>query len=107
MAVTSLTKEFLSGGSTGIELGTSATAIHTSSASAKDEVWIYASNTSDSAVTVSIVIAGYSRIILTIPAKVGMVQIMPGFIFTSSTVIQGIASAATSIYVYGWVNRIV
>lgn len=92
------------------------TTIHATgtSSSVIDEVWLYAYNSSASAVTLTIQYGGTTSvdndIKLTIPATSGLTLVVPGLILT------GTGSAANTIYAYagttnvitisGYVNRI-
>lgn len=93
------------------------TTIHstTTSSSTIDEVWLYATNTSSSPVTLTVQYGGtdatVNAIPIVIPAEVGTILVIPGFILT------GTGSASNSIYAYasttnvitisGYVNRII
>ena len=88
--------------------------IVTTNASRYDEVWLYAYNSSASAVTLTIQYGGTTAvdndIKLTIPATSGLTLAVPGLILT------GTGSAANTVYAYagttnvitisGYVNRI-
>jgi hypothetical protein len=92
------------------------TTIHATgtSSSVIDEVWLYAYNSSASAVTLTIQYGGTTAvdndIKLTIPATSGLTLVVPGLILT------GTGSAANTVYAYagttnvitisGYVNRI-
>lgn len=114
-------KQQLSGGSQGAPILVAATAstgttIHTTgtSSSAIDEVWLYAYNSSSSAVLLTIQYGGTTSplndIKITIPSQSGLTLIVPGLILT------GNGSAGASVYAYagttnvvtisGYVNRI-
>jgi len=114
-------KQQLSGGSLGAPILVAATAstgttIHATgiSATVLDEVWLYAYNSSSSAVLLTIQYGGTTSpnndIKITVPSQSGLTLIVPGLILT------GTGSAATSVYAYagttnvvtisGYVNRI-
>ena len=115
------TKQLLSGSSQGqpitvVQTASTGTTIHATgtSASTIDEVWLYATNTSSSAVVLTVQYGGtgsvQNAITLSIPAQSGLTLVVPGLILT------GTGSAATTIYAYagtasvvtisGYVNRI-
>jgi hypothetical protein len=114
-------KQQLSGGSLGAPILVAATAstgtpIHATGTSATvlDEVWLYAYNSSSSAVLLTIQYGGTTSpnndIKITVPSQSGLTLIVPGLI------LAGNGSAATSVYAYagttnvvtisGYVNRI-
>lgn len=114
MALT-ITKEFLGGSANGKSIPVAAVAIasgtvvHTAHATAKDEVWLYATNVTDAAVILTIGFGGKATgdlIYITIPPKSGMYQILPGMPITASNIVYASASVANAINLIGWVNRI-
>jgi len=117
----SYSKQQLSGGTQGTAILVAATAstgtlIHTTgtSSTAIDEVWLYAYNSSSSAVLLTIQNGGTTSpnndIKITIPSQSGLTLIVPGLILT------GNGSVGASVYAYagtsnvvtisGYVNRI-
>jgi hypothetical protein len=115
------TKQLLSGSTYGapitvVQTASTGTTIHATgtSSSTIDEVWLYATNTSASAVTLTVQYGGtgavQNAITLSIPATSGLTLVVPGLILT------GTGSAATTVYAYagtasvitisGYVNRI-
>lgn len=85
--------------------GTSATVI--------DEVWVYASNTSTSAVKLTVGFGGTSTRSLieqTIPGEGGLFLVVPGLILSGDGVdgseVRGWAGTANVIHITGYVNRI-
>lgn len=114
-------KVLLSGSSQGKAVKVAATAstgttIHATGTSASeiDEVWLYAYNSSSSAVLLTIQYGGTTSvdndIKLTVPSQSGLTLVVPGLILT------GTGSGATTVYAYagttnvititGYVNRI-
>lgn len=114
-------KQLLSGSTQGKAIKVAATAstgttIHATGTSSSiiDEVWLYAYNSSASAVTLTIQYGGTTSvdndIKLSIPATSGLTLVVPGLILT------GTGSAANTVYAYagttnvitisGYVNRI-
>lgn len=110
-----ISKEFLSGSTNGKQIKISATAtagdtIHTAHATAKDEIWIYAVNSS--AVDVKLTIewgeatAPDGNIEYTVPAEDGLKIIIPGLILSNSLVVKAFAGTTNVILISGYVNRI-
>jgi hypothetical protein len=109
-------------GTTGTGLGvlvaataTAGTAIHTASATATtiDEIWLYAVNTSTSAVKLTIewgeATAPNGNIELTIAAESGLVLVSPGLVMqgnATAKVVRAFAATANVIVIHGYVNRI-
>ena len=108
-------KVALSGASNGlnnkIAAGSSAgDTVHTAHATALDEVWLYACNTSGSDVKLSIEWGATSddeRLTeVTIGAEAGWVLVIPGLLLTSGLVVKAFAGTPNVINVNGYVNRI-
>ena len=109
-------------GTTGTGLGvlvaataTAGTAIHTASATATtvDEIWLYAVNTSTSAVKLTIewgeATAPNGNIELTVAAESGLVLVTPGLVMqgnATAKVVRAFAGTASVIVLHGYVNRI-
>ena len=109
-------------GTTGTGLGvkvaataTAGTAIHTASATATtiDEIWLYAVNSSTSAVKLTIewgeATAPDGNIELTIAAESGLVLVTPGLVMqgnATAKVVRAFAATANVILIHGYVNRI-
>jgi hypothetical protein len=114
------TKEKLSASTDGRAIKVAATAtagttIHTGSATATtyDEVWLYAQNTSASAVKLTIEWGGVSSpddlIELTVQPEAGLVTITPGLLIKGNAtplVIRAFAASADVITIHGFVNQI-
>lgn len=109
------TKEILSGSTDGAPVKVAATAtagtlIHTASATAKDEVYLWAVNTDTVARKLTIEWGGTTApdnlIEVTIQPEAGLVPIVPGLPLTNSKVVRAFAAAANVINVVGYVNRI-
>ena len=95
--------------------GSPGTAIHTASSTPAtiDELWIYAANydTSDRKLTLQYggTTAGTNDIEFTVKAENGLYLIVPGLILQGNAtplVVRAFAATATSIVIYGYVNRI-
>jgi len=111
-------KEKLSGGTNGKNIsvtGTSsgaAVTIHTagSGTSNKDEIWVYACNTSASAVVLTVMYGGTTDqddyVELELAADSGMTLIIPGFLLDNSLIVKAFAATANVININGYVNRI-
>ncbi len=109
-------------GTTGTGLGvkvaataTAGTAIHTASATATtvDEIWLYAVNSSASAVKLTIewgeATAPDGNIELTVAAESGLVLVAPGLLLqgnASAKVVKAFAATTNVIVLHGYVNRI-
>jgi len=98
----------------GIKVGASpATTIHTAISGTTDgsydEIWLWAINTSASDVALTIEYGGETNpddyIIVKIPAKAGMIPIVPGFILQNGCVVKAFAATADVIILHGFVNR--
>lgn len=89
---------------------TAGTTIHTASATALDEIWLWAVNSSTSDVKLTLewgeATAPDGNVELTIPAESGYVPVVPGLILTNSLVLKAFAGSANVILVNGYVNRI-
>jgi len=115
MAAGAISKVLLSGGTNGRNVKIAATSspgttIHTADASAYDEVWLWACNTSSSDVLLTVQLGGTSSpdddIVLVIPAQSGYFLVVPGLPLTGSVVVKAFAATANVININGYVNRI-
>jgi hypothetical protein len=112
-------KQLLSGSTNGRGILVAATAtagtlIHTAVAgtSAEDEIWLYAHNTSASAVKLTLEWGGVTspndHIEVNIGADgTGLILVAPGILLQNSLVVRAFASTASVINIFGYVNRIV
>lgn len=111
-------KVLLSGSTQGKAIKVAATAtagttIHTAIAgtSSLDEIWLYAVNSSSTAVKLTIewgeASAPDGNIELVIPAESGLVLVVPGLLLQNSLVVKAFADTANVICIHGYVNRIV
>jgi hypothetical protein len=114
------TKQKLSGSTDGLAIkvtGTSTAAtvtLHTAVAGTTvgtfDEIWLYANNTSASAVKLTLewgtATAADGNIELTIAAESGLVLVVPGLILQNSKVVKAFAATADVILLTGYVNAI-
>jgi hypothetical protein len=117
---TTFTKNILSGSTDGKAIKVAATAtagttIHTGSATATtlDEVWIYAVNSSASAVKLTLewgeATAPDGNIELSVAAESGLVLVVPGLIIKGNAtqlVVAAFAATSNVILIHGYVNRI-
>jgi len=112
---TTFTKVVLSGSTNGkqIKIATSATpgtTIHTASATALDEIWLWAVNSSTTAVKITVewgeATAPDGNIEVTIPGESGYLMVVPGLVLTNSLVVKAFAGTANVLLVNGYVNRI-
>jgi hypothetical protein len=109
-----ITKEFLSGSTNGRPVkvaatGTPGTTIHTAHASAKDEVYLFATNTDTVDRELTIEFGGTTSpddlIKVTVPAK-DTVQVVPGVPLSGSLLARAFAATANVVNLFGYVNRI-
>jgi len=110
-------KVLLSGSTDGKAIKVAATAtagttIHTagSGSTNKDEIWIYAVNSSSSSVKLTIewgeATAPDGNIELTVQPEAGLVTVIPGLLLQNSLVVKAFAATANVICIHGFVNRI-
>jgi hypothetical protein len=99
---------------TGINSGAAVT-VHTcyttvTTAGLFDEIWLYANNTSSSAVKLTLewgtATAADGNIELTIAAESGLVLVVPGLILQNTKVVKAFAGTADVILLTGFVNQI-
>jgi len=114
------TKKKLSGSTDGLAIkvtgtGTGSTVtVHTAVAGTTvgtfDEIWLYANNTSTSAVKLTLewgtATAADGNIELTIAAEAGLVLVVPGLILQNAKVAKAFAGTADVILLSGFVNAI-
>jgi hypothetical protein len=115
------TKELLSGSTQGkavkvVQTASTGTTVHRTGTSAtiQDEVWLYAYNSSASAVVLTIQWGGTATpdndIKVSIPATAGLTLVIPGLIITGTgsagNVIAAYAATANVVMISGYVNRI-
>jgi len=116
-----ISKQLLSGSTGGMPIkvvstATTGTTIHATGTSSSiiDEVWLYATNTSTSAVTLTIeygaTTAPDNNIVLTIPSKSGLSICVAGLVLAgtgaAARTITAFASSANVINIIGFINRI-
>jgi hypothetical protein len=114
------TKKKLSGSTDGMAIkvtGTSTAAtvtVHTAVAGTTvgtfDEIWLYANNTSASAVKLTIewgtATAADGNIEITVQPEAGLVTLIPGLILQNAKVVKAFAATADVILLTGFVNSI-
>jgi hypothetical protein len=112
------TKKILSGSTDGkaikvVQTATAGTTIHTGATTpitTLDEVWLYAVNSSASAVKLTLewgeATAPDGNIELSIAAESGLVLVCAGLLLTNSRVVKAFAATANVILLHGFVNRI-
>ena len=109
-------KTLLSGSTNGASTLVSASAtpgtvIHTaqSGTSGLDEVWLYADNSSTSAVKLTVEFGGTAekdQIEISIAGESGLILVVPGLVLNNSLVTRAFAGTANVISISGYVNRI-
>jgi hypothetical protein len=112
-------KQLLSGSTNGkgIKVAATATAgtlIHTAvtGTSSLDEIWLYAHNTTSTAVKLTLewggVAAPDDHVEINIGAEgTGMILIAPGILLQNGLIVRAFAATANVINIFGYVNRIV
>lgn len=110
------TKLKLSGSTDGkaikvVQTATAGTTIHTAHATALDEIWLYAHNSSSATVKLTLEFGGTAapddHIEINIGAEgTGLVLVSPGLLLTNSLVVKAFAATANVITLTGYVNRI-
>jgi hypothetical protein len=106
------TKQILSGSTNGksiIVTGTTsgtANTIHTAHSTSIDEIWLYAFNNDTLSRSLTILVDSQEITVVGIPAKEGLVLLLPGLPVTNSLVTKAFADVASDVYICGWVNRI-
>ena len=112
---TTFTKVVLSGSTNGKQIkiaasATPGTTIHTASATALDEIWLWAVNSSTTAVKLTVewgeATAPDGNIEVTVPGESGYLMVVPGLVLTNSLVVKAFAGTANVLLVNGYVNRI-
>lgn len=112
---TTFTKVILSGSTSGKQIKVAATAtagttIHTAHATSLDEIWLWAVNSSTTAVKLTVewgeATAPDGNIEVTVPGESGYLMVVPGLILTGSLVVKAFAGTANVLLVNGYVNRI-
>ena len=110
-------KVLLSGSTNGKQIKVTATAtagttIHTATSGSTnlDEIWLYAVNSSSSAVKLTIewgeATAPDGNIEVTVPAEDGYMLVVPGLLLQNSLVVKAFAGTTDVILINGYVNRI-
>lgn len=109
-----VTKELLSGSTNGrlikvAATSTPGTTIHTADSSANDEIFLWAVNTSTSAVKLTIEKGGTTSpddlIEQTIQPEDGLELVIPGTLVTGSVVVRAFAGTTNVINIDGFVHR--
>ena len=94
-----------------VQTASAGTTIHTAHATALDEVWLYAHNSSASTVKLTLEWGeatapdGNIEVNLAIEGN-GLVLITPGLLLTNSLVVKAFAAVANVVTLTGYVNRI-
>lgn len=115
-----VTKRKLSGSTDGKPIlvaatGTAGTLIHTAvagtTAGTFHEIWLWAYNGHSAEVVLTLEWGGATvpdqNIVLTIPNKVGLILVVPGFILQNGMVVRAFAASANVITLNGFVNNMV
>jgi hypothetical protein len=94
-----------------VATATAGTLIHTaqSGTSGFDEVWMYATNPTASAVVLTVEYGGATtadQIKVTIPSQSGLTVVVAGLALQNAQVIRAFGATASAINIFGYVNRI-
>jgi len=112
---TTFSKVILSGSTSGKQIkvvptSTAGTTIHTAHATSLDEIWLWAVNSSTTAVKLTVewgeATAPDGNIEVTVPGESGYLMVVPGLVLTGSLVVKAFAGTANVILINGYVNRI-
>jgi hypothetical protein len=86
------------------------TAVNSTTAGTFDEIWLWAFNSANDDVVLTIEYGGVAvpddNIVLTVLGKSGLIPVMPGFILQHQLVVRAFASSANVITLHGFVNTI-
>jgi len=86
------------------------TAVSGTTVGSFSEIWLWATNTSAAAVQLTIewgtTTAADGNIIVTVPPKEGLMQVIPGLILHNAKVVTAFAASANVICLHGFVNEI-
>ncbi len=113
----SYTKTKLSGSTNGkgikvVQTASAGDVIHTAVAGTSDwdEVWLFAVNTSVTAVKLTVewgeTTAPDGNIEVTVPAEAGLMLVVPGLLLQNELVVRAFAATTNVIVLHGFVNRI-
>ena len=112
---TTITRLPFSGSADGQGIKVAATAspgtlVHTAHATATDEVWLWAVNSSTSTVKLTVQFGGTTdpddSIEAGIDPESGLFLIVPGLVLSNSKVVRAFAATANVLAVHGYANRI-
>lgn len=113
--MSTITKEYLTGGTANgrpikvVATATPGTTVHTAHATAKDEVWLFATNTDSVERLLTLEFGGVSspddHIEINVPPH-DTITVLNGVPLSSSLVAKAFAAAANVVMVFGFVNRI-
>ena len=93
-----------------VATATAGTLIHTAQSGTTnfDEVWMYATNPTASAVVLTVEYGGAltaDQIKVTIPSQSGLTVVVAGLILQNAQVIRAFGGTASAINIFGYVNR--
>ena len=110
-------KELLSGSTNGkgilvVETATAGTLLHTavSGSTDLDEIWLYAVNSSDADVKLTlewgVATAPNGNIEQTVPAESGLMLLVPGLLLQNGLTVKAFAGTTNVIVIHGYANKI-
>ena len=109
-----ITKEFLSGSTNGrgikiVATATAGTLLHAAHATAKDEVFLWVTNTDTVERKVTVEFGGVTapddNLVMSIPAGETLL-VLPGLVASGSVNVRAFGAAANVLVAFGFVNRI-
>lgn len=94
-----------------VATATAGTLIHTAQSGTTnfDEVWMYATNPTASAVVLTVEYGGAltaDQIKVTIPSQSGLTVVVAGLVLQNAQVVRAFGGTASAINIFGYVNRI-
>jgi hypothetical protein len=94
-----------------VATATAGTLIHTaqSGTAGLDEIWLYATNPTASAVLLTVEYGGAltaDQIRVTIPSQAGLTVVVAGLVINNALVVRAFAATGSAINIHGYVNRI-
>lgn len=116
MARTTVTRELLSGSTNGRGIkiaatGSAGTLLHTAHASAKDCIYLWATNHHTAGVKITLEWGGTTDINDTIDESIGfehgLITLVPGLVLTGSVVLRAYADVSNVVTIFGYVDRMI
>ena len=87
-----------------------ANTIHTVLVSVDDEVWVYAQNTTEDEVSLTVWFGGTTatsdQIYISVPSNSGLTLVVAGLVLGGNLVVKAHAERASEVILFGYVNRL-